>query len=260
MSIKDRKTLKNLFGKGRLPSENSFSDMIDSSINKIDDGFSKSIEDGLMLSPTGDSERVLSIFDKITDVLPSWTVNLFKKSNDEKTEKSLNFKSANNIEPLLTLTENQQIGINNKQPKHTLDVKGYSASKGVIGNASVSNEIPADRQWHNILENLNYCTAFEVVARVGVVNTGKHALLRAIVMSAYGNSSNKIKCLHARYTLWRRLRIKLRWVGSTYNYALQMKCSKNLGNGAVVRFHVKQLWDDLEMGEPAHYDKNSNLM
>lgn len=70
MAMKDRNTLKNYFRKGNLPSEANFENLIDSSVNKIDDGFSKTEDEGLMLSNIGESEKIISFYENIT-ILPS---------------------------------------------------------------------------------------------------------------------------------------------------------------------------------------------
>jgi hypothetical protein len=62
MSLQNRETLKSYFKKGQLPSEGNFNDLIDSLINKIDDGMSKTVDEGLMLSPIGESKKLLSLY------------------------------------------------------------------------------------------------------------------------------------------------------------------------------------------------------
>ncbi len=253
MSLRDRQTLKNLFRNGSLPTQESFGDIIDSSINKIDDGFSKSMDDGLMLSPIGDSKKVLSIFKRITDKYPEWSLKIDENTSEEELINVLNFIYKNEEKALLTLSQDQRIGIKNQQPEFTLDVGGMVKSAGRVGGAVSQSEVPADGKWHNIIDGLNYCNAFEVTARVGVLKSGKHALLHAIAMSAFGNSSSKIKRTHVRFSFWRPIRIKLRWVGSTYNYGLQIKTSRNLGDDIKIKYYLSQLWDDKKMGIPNHY-------
>ena len=247
MSQKDRQTLKKLFEKGSLPTQNSFADIIDSSINKIDDGFSKSMEDGLMLSPIGKSKKVLSVYKKITDKVPEWHINIEDTQSKEQNSQQLSFVHKHSGIPLLNLSDQEKVGINKMGANYTLDVEGIIASKGRIGTASEKTKALANGEWHTILEGLNYCNAFEIVARVGVLKSGKHAMLHAVAMSAYGNSHHKIRKTNARFSFWRPLRIKLRWTGTTFNYGLQIKSSKNLGSGVYIKYHMTQLWTDQEM-------------
>ncbi len=258
MPLKDRQTLKNLFRKGSLPTQSSFTDIIDSSINKIDDGFSKSMDDGLMLAPIGESKKLLSLFKKITDKTPEWTININENLGNASPSKQLNFVNQNNDIPLLNLSDKGFIGVNTSNPKHELDVNGYVASKGRIGTVSEKTTVPANGEWHAILSDLNYCSGFEVMARVGVLKTGKHALLHAIAMSAYGNSHHRIRKTYARFSFWRPIRIKIRWTGTTYNYNLEIKTSKNLGQDVLIKYNISQLWDDEGMGIPEHYMKTEH--
>lgn len=255
MSIRDRKTLKSLFKNGSLPTESNFEDIIDSSINKIDDGLSKSMEDGLMLSPIGDAKKVLSIFYKITDSEPEWSINLEEKKVKESLNRQLSFTHEGLKKPLLTLTNEGKVGINNDQPQTTLDVDGFVGSKGRLGTAAEKSTAPADGKWHTIVGGLNHCNVFEVIARTGIHKSGKHALIHAIASSAYGNSHHRIKRLNTRFSLWRPIKIKLRWVGTTYNYALQIRTTQNLGKGVKIKYFITQLWNDEEMGIPEHYMK-----
>ena len=64
MASKNRETLKNYFKKGGFATEKEFSDLIDSSMNLIDDGISMTPRQGLKLNPLGSFSRVISFFKK----------------------------------------------------------------------------------------------------------------------------------------------------------------------------------------------------
>ncbi len=66
MEIFNRSTLKGFFQKGKVPTEVHFSNLIDSTINKIDDGFAKTVDNGLKLSPGG-PVKVLSFYSDIKE-------------------------------------------------------------------------------------------------------------------------------------------------------------------------------------------------
>ncbi len=248
--MRDRKTLKTLFQKGSMPSEESFADVIDSTINKIDDGFSKSLEDGLMLSPIGKSNKVLSIFKKITNKVADWSFSLQTK---EEKEDVLHIQNKNQEIPSMTFTEKGNVGIQTITPNTALDVNGFVSSKGRVGNLTEVSTVPADGSWHTILDELNHCTAFEIMARTGVYHTGIHVVMHAIALSSYGNSFARIRKTNAMYSFWKPIRIRLRWVGTTYDYKLQMKTTRNLGVNTVIKYHITQLWDDEIMGDESHY-------
>ena len=61
--LDNRETLKNYFKNGARPSEENFGSLIDSMINKADDGISKNLTDGLLLAPEGeDSNRTPKLY------------------------------------------------------------------------------------------------------------------------------------------------------------------------------------------------------
>ena len=64
MGIFNRQTLKNYFKKGGFATEKHFVDLIDSSLNSVDDGISMSPENGLILNPFGYTSKVISFFKK----------------------------------------------------------------------------------------------------------------------------------------------------------------------------------------------------
>ncbi len=255
MALKDRKTLKNLFKNGSMPTESSFEDIIDSGVNKIDDGFSKSMKEGLMLSPTGSSNALISFFKKLTDYAPQWSIALKDSKGNTNTEKRLNFvkQEIGEEEAPTVLSLGNDVGIHTEEPCYPLEVAGFVGMKGRVGTAMARDTAPADGNWHTIVDQLNHCTAFEVVARAGAYKTGVHAIVHAIATSAYGNSHHSIRHTQARFSFWRPLKIKLRWVGTTFNYSLQIATSKDLGPNTYIKYHVTQLWDDEEVGLPSHY-------
>jgi frataxin-like iron-binding protein CyaY len=128
MSLQNRNSLKNFFKKGQLPSESHFLDLIDSMINKVDDGMSKNMDDGLMLSPIGGSQKLISFYKSIEEKSPAWSLEI------NQGDASLNIN--NHVgDSILTLTNSGKVGINNNNPAHELDVNGSVSMAGRIGNA-----------------------------------------------------------------------------------------------------------------------------
>ena len=248
MAMKDRKTLKNYFKKGYTPSEASFEDLIDSQINKIDDGFSKTRKDGLMISGIGGTDRLLSFFEKIQDEEAQWVINIVREGKENVDKNDLQIADPEKQAPLLTFSKKYRIGINEPHPQYDLDVAGWIGSKGRIGTYSDNSTIPADGDWHPITPELNYCQAFEIIARTGIKDTGRHGLIHAIAVSAYGNSRSRIRKTRGYYNLWKPVRLQLRWSGTTYAYRLEMRCKQNLGRDVLVKYYVTQLWSDEAMG------------
>ncbi len=235
-----RKSLKNLFAVGNRPSSENFGALIDSCLNKVEDGIGKNNENGLMLAPEGnDSEKLMSFYDSIQDPLPQWSLELEKENgsglgiyepiSESEQKNRLFFKKGGNI------------GINSMSPRTKLEVSGVLASESRIGTYKLAT-VPADGKWHDILSDLNGCVAFEVMAQVGKEKKGKYALLIAQALSTFGNSKNKISTTQAHYGWWWN-KLNLRWRGSTYKYSLQLRTRSDYGSDEQIRFYITKLWD-----------------
>lgn len=239
MAKRNRKTLKNFFKKGQMPSEENFSDLIDSMVNIVDEGFNKSINEGLEISPVGESSKLITFYQDIEDKNPIWSCETQKDKNNL----SINNKKG---EKVFVLNEEGNVGVNSENPKTELDVNGVISYKGKTGTYK-NGYVPADGKWHKIISNLDGCQAFEVMAGVGKKKTGKYALMHAFALSTF-NSKNQIK-YHQSFFKTLCNTIKLRWTGSMHNYALEMKTRSDFGQDIYVKFSVSQLWFDTFMDE-----------
>ena len=76
MALINRQTLKNYFKKGGFATEKHFIDLIDSSVNSVDDGITKSSEHGLKLSPRKENSKLLSFFKRITQEYSDYSFDL----------------------------------------------------------------------------------------------------------------------------------------------------------------------------------------
>lgn len=233
--LQGREELRKYFRNGKVPTEQHFDYLIDSMANKLDDGFSKSDEDGMMLSPTGSSRRMLSFLRHIDDRNPSWVVGHSGANEDD-----LNITDRQD-DPRLYLRRGGRVGINTSEPDFALQVEGYAASRGRLG-VYAKGSVPANRRWHDLAIQLNGCQAFEVVARVGGPSgSGRYALLHAVALNCFGKS--RIRRTRAQFG-WFWNRINLRWEGGTYDFRLQIRTQRNYGEDARIRYHVTNLWDD----------------
>jgi hypothetical protein len=89
--------------------------------------------------------------------------------------------------------------------------------------------------------------AFEVVARTGVVGSGRFSIMHAIAVRAYGRSWGRIRktCSHHGF-LWNRL--NLRWRGSTHDYRLEIRSNSHFGKDVPIDYCITRLWGDAEVG------------
>lgn len=240
----NRKSLKLLFGDGTRPNEKNFGSLIDSMLNKADDGISKNFNDGLTLAPMGaESDRVISFKEKIKDSNALWSIDLI----DTKTANGLLIgepEAINNKRTSLFLQKGGNIGIGTQSPQTRLDVAGVFGSHSRVGTY-VLGSVPADGKWHDIPtpETLDGYNAFEILAQVGKAKSGKHALLHATALSTFGRSRHRIRRTQAYFGWWWN-RIAIRWTGDTNNYKLQLKTRTNYGTDIKIKFHVTKLWDN----------------
>lgn len=243
MALLTRSTLKNLFKRGNVPTEVNFADLIDSTVNKVDDGFAQSSTEGWMLATQGPDQKLLSFYESIRDPNSMFNVSL----NPSRHSKGLSFNDENN-DSVLFLRDNGNIGINTTLPRYKLEVKGMVAMEGRVGIYK-TGEIPADGRWHTILDELEGMKAFEIFARAeGRKGRGRYAMTHAVALGLYGKG--RIEAIKASYG-WFFQKIKFRWKGSIDSYRLEMCTAGNYGftdtnnrNQAVVRYYIAKLWDD----------------
>ena len=120
MAILNRITLKNFFRKGSVPTETNFADLIDSSINIVEDGIGRSVEDGFRIAPMGYSKRLLSFYENAQKSKPDWFISL-----NDGNSKGLAFHESDS-ENRLVLKNGGNIGIGISNPTSKLEVKWLS--------------------------------------------------------------------------------------------------------------------------------------
>jgi hypothetical protein len=270
MSEQTRSTLKNYFKIGRKPSQAAFEDLIDSSLNMIDEGIRKTPQRGLVLSQIG-AGKLLTL-DKKDATTQSWSVSL-----DEANTIGIGMTGA---PPVVQISPNGEIRLNGDalmllpgskdgvEETNDLHVNGWSTSTGRRGNFRAEGIEPpeADGKWHDLIKNISGCQCFEVVACAKNTGKDKYALVHAIAMNAenpesifnrYFNRSNifidffrskkKIRMTHAYYNQ-KCDKLRLRWVtpdpAQPHLYSLQIKTNCCYGGDTKIRYHITRLWDD----------------
>jgi hypothetical protein len=254
MPARNRKTLKDYFKSGSLPSENQFEDLIDSMLNMTDEGFYKTPEQGFKVAQLPEG-KLISFFDNISVEDPIWSIKMDLKNGARK----LSFLSKDDSE-ILTLTPDGKMGVKQNKPDFELDVAGTIASRGRIGEKGAKT-VHANGCWQDITGALEGCHAFEIMAGVGKPKSGKYALLHAFALKTF-NGRGKIVYHQAHYGS-RCNRLKLRWKkGPDKTYTLQLKTrsryctgskqerSETGGDkagqdvGVYVKYYTTRLWFD----------------
>ena len=247
MATKNRETLKKYFQKGRRPTVEQFGDLIDSMLNMIDEGFDKTLEDGLRISSIGESGKQISFYRNYDHEIPAWSIKIESSGSSEK------FTLCNQREEkILALDPDGKVGVNKKKPEFSLDVEGVIASQGRTGG--LRGKVPADGKWQRITKELEGCRAFEIMAGVGKQGTGKYALLHAFAMNTFNpggfffnflKRKKKIAANHAYYKS-KCDKIKLRWkkVGTSQSYYLEVRTNSNYGDDVEIQYNITELWFD----------------
>lgn len=285
MGEQTRETLRKFFKAGRLPTEDHFSDLIESMLNMKDEGFRKSPENGLEVSAPGDHHGLLSLYRDRDPREPLWSLGYGKESDKLQFNRGRRDESGE-LPPVLCLDVHQalpvdgspghrlaRVGINTEQPQHMLDVAGVAAAKGRIGTWTSGERllvepgasVLADGEPHAIIEGLSGCHAFEIVAGVGGGSgSGRYALLHAVAMNTYNPRAGWFDFLRPRRGIRATMahygrrcdRLQLRWEGDhakqgkdgkegTYRLTLGTRC--DYGKKVVIRYSITQLWFDPTM-------------
>ncbi|WP_158800352.1 adhesin [Pedobacter sp. L105] len=252
--IHSREDLKKFFRNGGIPTENHFSNLIDSMINKQDDGLSKDDDNGLILSSRGNSKKLITLYKNMDDLNP-----FFYLEKDEQEIDGLRFTPAEDQDENIKEQNsfffhvNGSLGVGTRSNKdYKLEVDGFAAMEGRVGTF-VQGQIPADGHWHTIVDHLDNCQAFEVVARTGKKGFGKFAILHAYALSAFGKSNSRIRRTCAYYGFfWNKIGIRWKSI-NTHDYALQVRTNCNYGRDISIHYKVTRLWDDEKFLNDNHY-------
>jgi hypothetical protein len=265
MTSRTRETLKNFFKDGQRPSQENFSDLIDSMLNMSDDGYRVTVENGQELSSSVGHDALISFFRNETPQAPKWTLG-FSRDKDQLVVQGAAAASdadpgpaegAAPSTPLLTLDASQRIGVRQPKPQAELDIVGSLRCQTREGSYPGPVAL-ADGGWHDITPPLGGCQAFEVVAGVAHRGIGRVAMVHAIALNTFNpslgilnflNRKRGIRSTHAYYS--RRVdRIHLRWNGTSGKnalYTLQAKTGSNYGPNIAIEAQLTRLWTRSDM-------------
>jgi hypothetical protein len=269
MTKRNRETLKKRFGDGEMPSSTDFADLIESVLNINDDGILYNENDGLRLTQIG-RNRVLSLYGAIEEKSPVWAFGLGTYRVDThrscltldvgqrrgRREDRAGGDDDGGGYAVLTMLAPEgdggeaHIGVNNRAPRHALDVNGVVASSGRIG--ATGGSVAANTEWQRIGGPYTGCTALEVMAGVGRRTEGKYALMHAYALRAF-DAKGEITYHQAHYGS-RRHRMQLRWVDDASrngSYYLELKVNCHYGEGTAIQYHLTSLWFDPAMNGSA---------
>lgn len=234
MGRRNRKTLKNYFSRGKMPTQEHFADLIDSMLNIVDEGLDKSAEKGVAFAPLDEKGRVAGIYKEISEEDPLWSVEVEKKTGN------ISFKQLEN-EETLTLDQKGRVGIGQKAPQYQLETSAMAGFYGRAGTFAYG-KVRADGAWHDITQELKGCWALEVIAGCGKPKSGSYALAVVTAIHCFG-AKKKIYNRQSWYGT-RCKRIRFRWKGGVEGCMLQIRTKCNYGEGVMIQYNISNLWED----------------
>ncbi len=233
MAKTNRKTLKEYFGRGKKPDSTQFADLIDSMLNIVDDGFSKSPEKGLLLSPLDDDGAVMEIRRNILGDEPSWVVALGK-------EEELHIYRGATEQPVLTLHKDGRMQLGTEDRTVRLEVNGSIHAHAFTGTL-LQGTVPADGYWHSISEPSYECCSYRVTAACGLKHKGKYGVAHVVAMHCFGKH-RRIRCRDSWFGT-RFNRLQFRWLRREDTCCLQVRTRSNYGADVYIHYRISSLLD-----------------
>jgi len=233
--------------------------LIQSTINVLSDRIGVD-DNGLKLEPNGDTSRLTSFFRNIEDKTPLWTIAFEESKNaEEDANKYRGLAFYGQGQPVLFLQNNGNVGINTLNPPFKLTVNGIVSMKGRVGTFS-SGKVPADGEWHTLLENLEGCQAFEGMAHIIDDMSERYALTHAtLLLSDNGGDKCRVVSTSAGSKwLWGKWlnKIQFRWQKEALltaegeeitKYHLQIRSRTRYGllegEPHYIFFRLSKIWD-----------------
>lgn len=230
MAKTNRKTLKEYFGKGKKPDSSQFADLVDSMLNIVDDGFSKSPERGMLLSPLNNEGSVIEIRRHILDGNSAWVVSL---GEDEQ----LHIHRGLEEKAMLTLHQNGNVTLG-ENGKVNLQVNGSIQADYFTG--AMQGSSLANGQWHTIIEKEYGCKAYQIVAACGLKSKGKYAVSHVTAMHCFGQNG-RIRGSQSWYGVSFN-RIQFRWRKDENKCCeLQVRTRRDYGEGVMIHYQITPL-------------------
>lgn len=229
MAKLNRASLKNYFKSGEKPSQLAFSNLIDSTVNILDDGLSTSEDTIFKLTANNDSGTVMSIYKKPTDKNPSW--NIYLNTNGE-----LIFRDSKEIDRM-QLSSEGNINLNGEK----IFLHSENITSGLL------KDCIADGKWKNIISPISGIKMYEIVAVYKSGNSKNITTIQAIASHCNGRKRS-IKLVRPYSFFWQN-KLKLKWkvikdkTENTMKIGLYIKSKYSNKNG-IIQYRIRQIWNN----------------
>jgi len=169
VKISGRQRLLAYFRNGKIPTEEHYSDLINSMVHKDDDGFSKDKKNGLKIYSDDSSNNLVSFYKDINSIDPFYIISKDKTDPDclklqafHESESAVEDQSS-----AIFFHTNGKLGVGKTcDDQYKAEIDGFVGMQGRIGTFK-SGSVLADGNWQTIIPNLKNGQAFEIVARAG---------------------------------------------------------------------------------------------
>ena len=128
---KNRSTLRNFFLRGLIPRQEHFADLIESTVNILDDGLQKQDGGALAIQASQDDQQdAILLFQSFDDDQAHWRIRLNNGLQDASRRLGLNFTNGTGHSSLYIDRASGNVGINNASPTTELEVIGTMKAVG----------------------------------------------------------------------------------------------------------------------------------
>lgn len=224
---KTRDELKKLFGAGQVATAESFSNLIDSTVNIVDDR----VEGKLELVSEGENESAIK-FKK--ERLQSQTIWEIANNKDN----SLIIKMGTDNVPLLTLHPDKSIVLGNDSD---IRINGRIHANAISGNVGGNYEFQADGFWHELMKGSKGAKSYEITASC-VADEKNHSFF---LTKAYATQfNNKPILLKKENRSWKTIfskYLQFKWVEEEGGCILKIRTNKNYLN-AVIKVSILEVY------------------
>ncbi|MEO1448182.1 MAG: hypothetical protein AAFV07_01575, partial [Bacteroidota bacterium] len=213
------------------------------------------------LTAKGKEKKLISFYEDLGERVPAFSVQL-----NPDNQPGLDIAEGRQGSRLF-IQRGGNVGVGTVKPAYRLQVSGLVAAEGRVGTFK-SGHAPADGDWHTIIDNLQGCMAFEVMAHINDREDQRFALTHATLLMSSGKRGAKLRTesvlAGSRWfwgRFWNKILFRFRLnealskEANEPRYMLQVKTRTHYGNIAPnepkqIFYRVSRLWDE-------HYEKET---
>lgn len=229
MAKLNRKTLKNYFKSGERPSQQAFSDLIDSSVNILDDDFSNVRDTALKVTGNNERRTAISIYTQPDDKEAAWNILISKDGE-------LRCSAAGDKNNLILSPEGDVVLDSEK-----IYLQGKSILQGKAGNC------PADGRWHYVSAEYASVNMYEITAVYSAGGNRYTTILKAC--ASHCNGRKRIVNRMRPFSFFWQNKLKVKWVkiknkkGGAVILRLAIR-TRYFNKNGTIQYRIRQTWQN----------------